>query len=248
VDVIESRRQPNRFARRLFAGLPERYDRLAELLSLGQNGRWRAAMVDAVVAASPSGTVLDVATGTGGVAIQLAQRTGSDVVGIDLTEEMLRVGRERVRASDQAEKIRLLVGRGEELPFADETFDALTFTYLLRYVTDPAATIAELARVTKPDGAVANLEFCVPEGRLWHPLWVLYTRAVLPIAGYLTGGREWRKVGSFLGPSISEHYRRYPLEWHVRAWKDAGIEKVQVRRMSLGGGVVMWGYKARREA
>ncbi len=248
MDVIESRRQPNRFARRLFAGLPERYDRLAEVLSLGQNGRWRAAMVGAVAATSPSGTVLDVATGTCGVAIELARRTRADIVGIDLTQEMLRVGRERVRASDEADRIRLLVGRGEELPFADETFDALTFTYLLRYVADPAATIAELARVTKPGGVVANLEFCVPEGRLWHPLWVLYTRVVLPAAGYLTGGREWRKVGSFLGPSISEHYRRYPLEWHVRAWKDAGIDQVHVRTMSLGGGVVMWGHKARGES
>jgi demethylmenaquinone methyltransferase / 2-methoxy-6-polyprenyl-1,4-benzoquinol methylase len=248
VDVIESRRQPNRFAQRLFSGLPGRYDRLAEVLSLGQNGRWRSAMVDAVEAAKPTGTVLDVATGTCGVAIQLAGRTGADVVGIDLTEAMLRVGEKRVRASAAAHKIRLVAGRGEELPFADDIFDALTFTYLLRYVSDPAATIAELARVTKPGGVVANLEFCVPGNALWRGLWVLYTRMVLPVAGYLTGGREWRKVGSFLGPSISEHYRRYPLEWHVKAWQDAGIEEVGVRTMSLGGGVVMCGRKARREA
>lgn len=248
MDVIESRRQPNRFAQRLFSGLPGRYDRLAEVLSFGQNGRWRSAMVDAITAAAPIGTVLDVATGTCGVAIQLAGRTGADVVGIDLTEAMLRVGQQRVRASAEANKIRLVAGRGEELPFADDTFDALTFTYLLRYVSDPAATIAELARVTKPGSVVANLEFCVPSNKIWRALWVLYTRMVLPVAGYLTGGREWRKVGSFLGPSISEHYRRYPLDWHVKAWQDAGIEDVGVRTMSLGGGVVMWGRKARGKA
>ena len=248
MDVIESRRQPNRFAQRLFSGLPGRYDRLAEVLSFGQNGRWRSAMVDAVEAAAPIGTVLDVATGTCGVAIQLAGRTGADVVGIDLTEAMLRVGQQRVQASAEANKIRLVAGRGEELPFADETFDALTFTYLLRYVSDPAATIVELARVTKPGGVVANLEFCVPSNEVWRGLWVLYTRMVLPLAGYLTGGREWQKVGSFLGPSISEHYRRYPLDWHVKAWQDAGIEEVGVRTMSLGGGVVMWGRKARGKA
>jgi demethylmenaquinone methyltransferase / 2-methoxy-6-polyprenyl-1,4-benzoquinol methylase len=248
VDVIESRRQPNRFAQRLFSGLPGRYDRLAEVLSLGQNGRWRSAMVDAVEAAEPLGTVLDVATGTCGVAIQLAGRTGADVVGIDLTEAMLRVGQQRVQASAEANKIRLVAGRGEELPFADDTFDALTFTYLLRYVSDPAATIAELARVTKPGGVVANLEFCVPSNPVWRGLWVLYTRMVLPVAGYLTGGQEWRKVGSFLGPSSSEHYRRYPLAWHVKAWQDAGIDEVGVRTMSLGGGVVMWGRKTRGKA
>jgi demethylmenaquinone methyltransferase / 2-methoxy-6-polyprenyl-1,4-benzoquinol methylase len=245
VDVIESRRQPNRFAQRLFSGLPGRYDRLAEVLSLGQNGRWRTAMVDAVEAASPTGTLLDVATGTCGVAIQLARRTGADVVGVDLTEAMLRVGQQRAGESAETDRIRLVAGRGEELPFADETFDALTFTYLLRYVSDPAATIAELARVTKPGGVVANLEFCVPSNTIWRGLWVLYTRMVLPVAGYLTGGSEWRKVGSFLGPSISRHYRTYPLEWHVKAWGEAGIEEVSLRTMSLGGGVVMWGRKAR---
>jgi demethylmenaquinone methyltransferase / 2-methoxy-6-polyprenyl-1,4-benzoquinol methylase len=247
VTVVESRQQPNRFAQGLFAGLPDRYDRLAEILSLGQNRRWRSTMVGAVASASPSGSVLDVATGTAGVAIALARRTRARVVGADLTREMLRIGQERVRASEVADKISLLAGRGEELPFADATFDALTFTYLLRYVADPATTIAELARVTKSGGIVANLEFAVPSG-LWHPLWVLYTRLVLPVAGYLTGGREWAAVGRFLGPSISEHYRRYPLDWHVRAWRDAGIEHVEVRRMSLGGGVIMWGRKAGGDA
>lgn len=243
--VVESRQDPNRFARRLFAGLPERYDRLAQLLSLGQNGRWRAAMVDAVVAGPSGRKVLDVATGTAGVAVELSRRTGADVVGVDITLEMLRVGEERVRESGLGDHIELLAGRAEQLPFCADSFDALTFTYLLRYVADPAATIAELVRVVKPGGVVANLEFAVPDGSIWHPLWLLYTRTLLPLAGYLTGGREWFTVGRFLGPSITEHYRRYPLEWHVHAWQEAGIEHVLVRRMSLGGGVVMWGRKGR---
>ncbi|MGB7050013.1 MAG: class I SAM-dependent methyltransferase [Acidimicrobiales bacterium] len=248
MSVVESRQQPNRFAQGLFAGLPKRYDRLAEILSLGQNRRWRSAMVAAVASGPPPDTVLDVATGTAGVAIALTRRTGADVVGIDLTRQMLRAGQERVLASEQAGRISLVAGRGEDLPFPDETFDALTFTYLLRYVTDPAATIAELARVIKPGGVMANLEFCVPEGRVWHPLWILYTRVILPAAGYVSGGPEWFEVGRFLGPSITEHYRHYPLEWHVRAWQDAGIEGVEARTMSLGGGVVMWGRKAGRDA
>lgn len=231
------------FARRLFDGLPDRYDRLAEVLSLGQNARWRRAMVDAVVAAHPR-TVLDVATGPGGVALQLARRTAGRVTGIDLTPEMLRRAAGNVRASDQADQISLVGGRAEHLPFADATFDAVTFTYLLRYVTDPAATIAEVARVARPGAVVANLEFARPGGPLWGPLWWLYTRTVLPVAGYATGGRDWFDVGRFLGPSISRHYERYPVDWHVRAWQDAGITDVRVRSMSVGGGLVMWGRRS----
>ena len=240
--VAESRSRPNQFARQLFAGLPDRYDRLAELLSMGQNRRWRRAMVDPVVAAGPK-SVLDVATGPAGVAIQLAARSDADITGIDLSADMLGAGVANVRRRGLDDRIHLLLGRGEELPFGDGTFDALTFTYLLRYVADPAATLAELARVVRPGGVIASLEFHTPPSPVWRALWVLYTRLVLPAAGFLTGGREWFRVGRFLGPSISLHYRKYPLEWHLAAWRDAGIEDVQVVLPSLGGGLVMWGRR-----
>jgi demethylmenaquinone methyltransferase/2-methoxy-6-polyprenyl-1,4-benzoquinol methylase len=240
--LAESRQRPNQFARALFDGLPERYDRLAELLSMGQNARWRRAMVDAVVASSPR-SVLDVATGPAGVALQLAARSQAHVTGIDLTSEMLQVGAANVARAGQRERVALVLGRGEELPFADATFDGLTFTYLLRYVADPGQTIRELARVVKPGGMIASLEFYVPPNPAWRMSWFAYTRLVLPAAGRLTGGREWYEVGRFLGPSVSAHYRRYPLEWHVAAWRDAGIEDVRSRLMSLGGGLVMSGRK-----
>lgn len=241
--VERSHREPNRFAQELFDGLPSRYDMLAEVLSFGQNRRWRAAMVDAVAASVPH-TVLDVATGTAGVAIMLAERTDAHITGVDLTEQMLREGARRVTRRALADRISLLAARAEDLPFPDGTFDALTFTYLLRYVADPAATLRELARVVRPGGVIASLEFAVPSGP-WHPAWVGYTRLVLPAAGYVTGGREWFDVGRFLGPSISEHYRHHPIDWLISAWGLAGIEAVTVRRMSLGGGLVMWGHKPR---
>jgi demethylmenaquinone methyltransferase/2-methoxy-6-polyprenyl-1,4-benzoquinol methylase len=231
---------PNRFAQRLFSPLPERYNRLAEVLSFGQNGRWRRAMVDHIVTASPD-LILDVATGPGGVALQMAGRTGARVVGVDVTEAMLRQGRENVAAAGA--RIQFALGRGEQLPFADGTFDAVSFTYLLRYVDDPAATIKELARVVKPGGVVTNLEFAVPESGFWRFWWWGYTRLVLPVAGWITGGREWFDVGRFLGPNISSHYRRYPVSWTVGAWQAAGLVDVGVRTMSLGGGLVMWGTR-----
>jgi demethylmenaquinone methyltransferase / 2-methoxy-6-polyprenyl-1,4-benzoquinol methylase len=231
----------NRTARRVFRDLPDRYDRLAEWLSFGQNRRWRAALVDAIAAGSPR-LVADVATGTAGVAIALHERTGAAVVGFDLNEAMARQGAVNVRHRE-IPMVAIALARGEQLPLPDASVDALSFTYLLRYVDDPASTIAELARVVRAGGVIANLEFLVPTSPVWHPLWTLYTRTVLPVAGLLTGGAPWYRVGRFLGPSISDHYRRYPLEWTLGAWERAGIGDVTVRRMSLGGGLVMWGRR-----
>ena len=238
------RSRDNAFAQELFDGLPERYDVLEEVLSFGQNHRWRAAMVDAVTSVQPAPQqILDVASGTAGVAMMLAGRTGAVITGVDLTEEMLRRGTERVRRRNAGNRISLLCGRAEQLPFPDATFDALTFTYLLRYVADPAATLRELVRVVRPGGVVSSLEFFVPSPPVWLPAWRLYTRVVLPTAGFVGGGREWARVGRFLGPSIEEHYRRYPLEAHVGMWHAAGLVDVHTRPMSLGGGLVMWGRR-----
>ena len=241
--VGRSRAEPNAFARELFHGLPRRYDLLAEVLSFGQNARWRRAMTDPVIASGPQ-RILDVATGTAGVALMLAERTEADVVGIDLSEAMLQRGAARVRARRQESRVRLILGRGEQLPFADETFDGLTFTYLLRYVSDPAGTLAELARVLRPGATIASLEFAVPANPMCRGAWRLYTRAVLPVAGLATGGPEWARVGRFLGPSIEAHYRDFPLQAHHEAWRAAGLESVHARVMSLGGGLVMWGRRS----
>ena len=235
----------NGFAQRLFAPLPARYDRLAELLSFGQNGRWRRAMVDHLVPAGRDDQlILDVAAGTAGISLQLARRVGGRVVGVDLTEAMLRQGARNVTAAGQSGRVALVNGRAEQLPFPDASFDALTFSYLLRYVADPQATLAELARVVRPGGTIASLEFLLPPRRFWRFWWRLYTATLLPLGGLLTGGREWFAVGRFLGPSIAGHYRRYPVSWTVQAWQQAGVTDVGWTAMSLGGGLVMWGKRA----
>ena len=233
---------PNREARELFSPLPRRYDRLAEVLSFGQNGRWRRTMVDRVADRSPA-FVLDVATGTAGVALRLAGQSQARIVGLDLTDAMLQQGRQNVRQRGLTDRITFVLSKGEQLPFADASFDGLMFTYLLRYVADPKETLRELARVVKPGGVIANLEFFVPPNPFWRFWWWGYTRLVLPAAGRVAG-REWYEVGRFLGPSISGHYRRYPLDWTVDAWRTAGIDEIGVRLMSLGGGLVMWGTKS----
>jgi demethylmenaquinone methyltransferase/2-methoxy-6-polyprenyl-1,4-benzoquinol methylase len=223
-------------ARTLFAPLGPTYDRYAALLSFGQDPRWRHFLVSRIDV-GPRQTVLDVSTGTGAVARDLIAEKGCTVVGLDQSPEMLAEARRRL-----PDDVKLIEGRAEQLPFPDATFDALTFTYLLRYVDDPATTLRELTRVVRPGGTIAGLEFAVPHG-LWRPLWELYMRIGLPAAGRaLSPG--WAEVGGFLGPSIRDFYERYPEPRLRELWWDAGVRNVQTRRLSLGGGIVTWGRRA----
>ncbi len=239
-ETVRSERKRSALA--LFAGLPDRYDLLSTMLSFGQDPRWRRAMV-AAVDAGPTERVLDVATGTGLIARELVQRYRCSVVGLDQSAEMLAGARRRLaREPGLAERVELVQGEAEQLSFADAEFDHLTFTYLLRYVDDPQATLAELARVVRPGGRIASLEFGLPEPPLWRPLWWLYTRIGLPGLGRLFG-RDWYEVGRFLGPSIEGLYERWPLERQLELWEGAGISQLRQRRMSLGGGVVTWGIR-----
>jgi demethylmenaquinone methyltransferase / 2-methoxy-6-polyprenyl-1,4-benzoquinol methylase len=223
-------------ARTLFAPLGPTYDRYAALLSFGQDPRWRRFLVSRIEA-DRDDTVLDVATGTGAVARELLARKGCAVVGLDQSPEMLAEARRRLPAD-----VQLMEGNAESLPFPDASFDALTFTYLLRYVSDPAATLRELARVVRPGGTVAGLEFALPGGP-WRPLWELYVRVGLPLAGRAIS-RGWGEVGGFLGPSIRDFYERWPESRLLDLWRDAGIRDVHSRRLSVGGGIVTWGRRA----
>jgi demethylmenaquinone methyltransferase / 2-methoxy-6-polyprenyl-1,4-benzoquinol methylase len=222
----------------LFAPLGPTYDRYARLFSFGQDPRWRRFLVSRLEVGADD-TVLDVATGTAAVAIELVRRTGCRVVGLDQSAEMLANGRRRVEAAGFADRIELLEGAAERLPFEDGSFEALSVTYLLRYVEDPAATMQELVRVVKPGGMLAMLEFGLPSG-LARPPWELYVRVGLPALGALASP-GWRRVGAFLGPSIREFHRRHDL---AGLWRAAGIEDVRLRRLALGGGLVLWGRRA----
>jgi demethylmenaquinone methyltransferase/2-methoxy-6-polyprenyl-1,4-benzoquinol methylase len=229
-------------ALRLFAGLPRRYDAAGAVLSFGQDPRWRRTMV-AQVGAGPQDRVLDVATGTGMVAAALVRRYGCRVVGLDQSPEMLGQAAARLRATpDLAARTELVPGEAESLPFSDGDFDHLTFTYLFRYLEDPAVTLRELARVVKPGGRIASLEFMLPPNPVARSLWCVYVRLGLPAFGRLIS-RDWYEVGRFLGPSITDLYQRLPLQRQLELWRAAGIESVRAKVMSLGGGVVIWGTR-----
>jgi demethylmenaquinone methyltransferase / 2-methoxy-6-polyprenyl-1,4-benzoquinol methylase len=231
--AVESARR--RHALELFAPLGGSYDRVGAILSLGQDPRWRGFLVSRVPA--DGGTVLDVATGTGLVAERLV-RAGHRVTGVDQSAEMLTSARARFDG-----RVELVEASAESLPFDDAAFDHLTFTYLLRYVDDPAAVLRELARVVRPGGTVAMLEFALPR-RLARPLWELYVRVGLPVAGRVVSP-AWHEVGTFLGPSIRGFWRTHPEPELLDLWRAAGIADVRARRLSLGGGIVVWGTKNR---
>jgi demethylmenaquinone methyltransferase/2-methoxy-6-polyprenyl-1,4-benzoquinol methylase len=228
-------------ARELFAPLGPTYDRYARLLSFGQDPRWRAFLVSRIPPEAQR--VLDVATGTAAVAIELARAEQTrTVLGVDQSPEMLVAGRERVDRSGLSGRIELRQGRAEALPFAEAEFDAVTFTYLLRYVDDVPATLRELVRVVRPGGTVAMLEFGLPRG-IWRPLWELYVRVGLPAAGALVSP-GWHEVGRFLGPSIRGFWQRRPGSQLLDTWREAGVADARAHRLSLGGGLVVWGRRA----
>jgi demethylmenaquinone methyltransferase/2-methoxy-6-polyprenyl-1,4-benzoquinol methylase len=229
-------------ARELFSGLPSRYDELSAALSLWQDPRWRCALVDALDP-QPGQRILDVATGTGMVAAEILSRCDCSVVGLDQSPEMLSRARARFAGpgepwSSRPAAVSLIEGQAESLPFEDGSFEGLSFTYLLRYVEDPRATMAELARVLAPGGRIASLEFGVPPMLGARAAWRLYTAIGLPVLGGLAS-REWAEVGRFLGPSIRGFYERHPLPAIVGYWQGAGLQDVRVSRMSLGGAIVM---------
>lgn len=218
---------------------------MGAVLSFGQDPRWRHALVRAVDP-RPGDRVLDVATGTGMVAEGLARSGASEVIGLDQSEAMLGAARARVSREPQlASRVRLVRGEAEALPFADAEFDALTFTYLLRYVDDRFATLRELARVVKPGGRIGMVEFGVPLRPRLRALWRVHTRLGLPLLGRFVSP-AWLEVGRFLGPSIEELYEREP---DLRGlWERAGIRDVQLRRMSFGAGIVMSGIRDEQRA
>lgn len=230
-----------RHALSLFEGLPTRYDHMGAVLSFGQDPRWRRALVNAVDP-QPGQRILDVACGTGLVTVALAERGRCEVVALDQSEAMLSGARLKVRQRPELEpRIRFVLGQAERLPFDDGEFDALSFTYLLRYVDDPQATLSELARVVKPGGRIGMVEFGVPGRPGLRALWRLHTRIGLPLLGRLISP-AWFEVGRFLGPNIESFHAAYP---HLGAlWRGAGIIDVREEHLSFGAGLVMWGVKS----
>jgi demethylmenaquinone methyltransferase/2-methoxy-6-polyprenyl-1,4-benzoquinol methylase len=229
-------------ARGLFAPLAPTYDRYASALSFGQDPRWRRFLVSRL-AVGPDDTVLDVATGTAAVALELVRQTGCSVVGVDQSREMLDEARRRLLLAAETKRVRLVEASAQDLPFEDGSFDGLTAAYLLRYLDDLPVDLRELARVLRPGATAALLDFGVPPGPLPRAAWNLWVDLGLPVLGReISPG--WHEVGRFLGGSIRDFDRRWPMTRLLTTLREAGFDDVRARRLSLGGCTVLWGRRA----
>jgi demethylmenaquinone methyltransferase/2-methoxy-6-polyprenyl-1,4-benzoquinol methylase len=231
---------PTELARGLFAPLGPTYDRYARVLSFGQDPRWRRFLVSRLVNVGPEDVVLDVATGTAAVALELVRQRGCSVVGVDQSPEMLAEAQRRLVLAAETQRIRLVETGAEDLPFEDGSFDGLTAAYVLRYLDDLPSGLQELARVLRPRATAALLDFGVPPAPLPRAAWNLWVGVGLPTFGRAISP-GWHEVGRFLGGSIRDFDARWPVPRLLSTLREAGFEDVRARRLSLGGCTVLWG-------
>jgi demethylmenaquinone methyltransferase/2-methoxy-6-polyprenyl-1,4-benzoquinol methylase len=235
--------QETDFARELFGDIASNYGWPAQVFSFGQYDRWHKRLAREVGDLSGK-RVLDMCTGTGMTARRMLKtHPEAEVVAADLSPAMLEKARLNLRMEIDGGQVSFVQADAQRPPFAAESFDALVFTYLLRYVEDVPSTIAGLARLVRPGGIMASLEFGVPRNPGLKGLWTLYTRGVMPGGMYFMS-RGWRRVGGFLGRSINDLYNRFPLERQKEIWEEVGIREVLVTPLSLGGAVIISGRKA----
>jgi demethylmenaquinone methyltransferase / 2-methoxy-6-polyprenyl-1,4-benzoquinol methylase len=176
----------------MFDGIAHRYDLVNRVISLGIDQSWRKKTVRSLeLAARPGARVLDLATGTGDLAIMVA-RTHPDVtvVGVDPSPKMLEVGQKKLAETGLSQRIELQVGDAQALQFADRSFDGLCIAFGIRNVPDRLQGLREMARVTKAGGRVAILELSEPRGGVLGPLARFHVHSVVPAVGALLSGAK----------------------------------------------------------
>jgi demethylmenaquinone methyltransferase/2-methoxy-6-polyprenyl-1,4-benzoquinol methylase len=190
---------PSRIAG-MFDAIAPRYDLLNHVLSAGMDRGWRERAVDAL-ALGPGGRALDLCTGTADVAIAIARRvSGASVVGVDFAGAMLSIGHAKVRDAELAQRVRLVRGDAARIPLADQSCDAATIAFGIRNTAEPARALAELARVLRPGGRLAILEFGQPRVPGIRTLYGWYFRYLLPFIGRFVS--KHRSAYSYLPASV----------------------------------------------
>ena len=212
----------------MFDHIAPRYDLMNRLMSVGMDRRWRRRQVERL-ALTGSDEVLDVATGTADVAIAVASRYRSArIIGVDPSEGMLAIGRQKVREAGYDERIHLVAGDAQSLPFADARFAATCMSFGIRNVPDRPQALREMARVTCPGGIVAILELGEPDAGAIAAAARFYVHHVIPrLGGLLAGTREYR----YLQQSIAAFPRAAVF---AQTMTDAGLRMVDVERFSFG--------------
>jgi len=223
---------------RMFASIARRYDLLNAVLSFGCDRSWRRfamAQIDGI----PNGLILDLATGTGKIALLAARRNpASTILGVDFCPQMLAVARDKVKVVSLESRVLLVQGDALRLPFPDSSFDCVTIGFALRNVTSIASLFSEMARVTKPGGKMVSLELTRPSVRILEPLHKLYIRIVIRCVGGIVSGK-WDAY-TYLPQSILEFLSPQEVK---KVMEDAGWRKVEIHRLTFGTATVQTGMK-----
>jgi len=224
--------------RDMFDAIAPRYDLLNRLLSLGIDRRWRTFAVSQLQLPE-NGKVLDVATGTGDVALEVARQSPASltIVGADITQGMLRIGQDKVAASAFPRRITLVNAPCESLPFAEGLFDGVTIAFGIRNVVDRPAGLSEMCRVLKPGGRAAILEFSNPKSQFFKKIYYFYFRKVLPWIGGLISKRS---AYEYLPDSVLEFPDQETFKAMMRA---AGFSEVVHHDLTFGISTVYVGVK-----
>ena len=224
---------------RMFSRIARRYDLMNTLMTGGLHHRWRRHAAQEAVK-ELQGAALDVATGTGDLALALADRPGmGPVVGVDLVAEMIALAQRKGRRKGYEDRVSFMVGDALALPFDDNTFACVTSGFSLRNVPDLRSSLREMARVIKPGGRLVSLEILPLEGRVLRPLFRFYFNRLVPIAGALIAGD--REAYTYLPESV-DHFRT--AETLAEMFREIGLRDVGYRRMGIGTPVIHWGSKA----
>ncbi len=228
------------YVRNLFSKVPLEYDLLLWLLSFGQDGRWRAFVVNKA-RASPKGLMLDVATGTGLLAADFASASapGSLVVGVDLTLSMLQTARDRLAARGLRDRTALVLARAENLPFRGDCFESASISLALRNVSDAGKTLREMARVTRPGGIVVSLDFARPSDRVFQLFYYDYLLGIFPLVGRMVS-RAWGRTLSYLGRSI---LKSRTGEQIARLMENEGLRETMSVPLTMGIVCAVYGKK-----
>ena len=224
---------------RLFAMIAPRYDLINDLQSLGLHRRWKQRLAHEA-AVQPGDRALDLCCGTGDVSFALA-KCGATVTGLDFSKEMLDIAATRAAKSQSAKhNPQFIQGDAQKLPFADQSFDAITVGYGLRNLADWEAGLSEMARVARPGARLVVLDCGKPENALWRTLYFGYLRLVVPVFGLLFCGKA--STYSY----ILESLKHYPAQRGVEAkMRELGLINVRVENILGGAMSINFGVKPR---
>ena len=236
--TVEDTTAFTRQTREMFTSIAPKYDFLNRLLSVGRDKYWRQRAID-LLDPMRNERILDVATGTGDMVIEVAKRNLSvQIFGIDFSQRMLDLGRIKIAQNGYNQAVSLQIGSGECLPFADESFDGVICAFGIRNFADVQLGLREFFRVLKPGGRVVVLEFSIPQNQFLKTAYEWYFNLILPKIGNIISGHS--NAYSYLPESVAN----FPSQKKFIKWiEKIGFKKVSFSELTFGIVSIHRGYK-----